>query len=169
MYKRQIQGVPLYILRIQIAPLAQVTRSGAGTGKGDDILIPTKIQAIQVNLNKAHGAQVELLNKINRLKSYIAFVTEPYCYKKSLSIPPKNSHVLPTNRKEHPRAAIFSSKDVVINEISELCHRDMAIGITKLEGRTTVLVSLYLDINHSPLPDFFVKALEYSKNRGYSI
>ena len=50
--------------------------------KGDDKLIPTKIQAIQVNLNKAHGAQVELLNKINKLKSYIAFVTEPYCYKK---------------------------------------------------------------------------------------
>ena len=43
----------------------------------------------------------------------------------------------------------------------------MAIGITKLEGRTTVLVSLYLDINHSPVPDFFIKALEYSKNRGY--
>ena len=27
---------------------------------------------------------MELLNKINRLKSYIAFVTEPYCYKKAL-------------------------------------------------------------------------------------
>ena len=45
----------------------------------------------------------------------------------------------------------------------------MAIGITKLEGRTTVLVSLYLDINQSPVPDFFVKALEYSKSRGYSM
>ena len=84
----------------------------------------------------------------------------PTAIKKSLSIPPKNSHILLTNRKEHPRAAISSSKDIVINEISELCHRD--IGITKLEGRTTVLVSLYLDINQSPIPDFFVKALEYS-------
>ena len=101
--------------------------------------MPTEISVIQVNLNKAHGAQVELLNKINKLKSYITFVTEPYCYKKSLSIPPKNSHVLPTNRKEHPRAAIFSSKDIIIHEISELCHRDMAIGITKLEGRTCLL------------------------------
>ena len=45
----------------------------------------------------------------------------------------------------------------------------MAIGITKLEGRTTVLVSLYLDINHSPAPDFFIKALEYSRTRGYSM
>ena len=152
-----------------VAPLAHATRLGAGTRQGDGKLTPTKINIIQVNLNKAHGAQVELLNKINKLKSYITFVTEPYCYKKCLSIPPKNSHVLPTNRKIHPRAAIFSSQDVVINEISELCHRDMAIGITKLEGRTTVLVSLYLDINHSPVPDFFQKALEYSKSRGYSM
>ena len=45
----------------------------------------------------------------------------------------------------------------------------MAIGITKLEGRTTVLVSLYLDINHSPVPDFLIKALEYSQSRGYSM
>ena len=133
-----MQKVPLRINKG--APLAQVARRQAGDGKGDGNLIPTKISVIQVNLNKAHGAQVELLNKINKLKSYIAFVTEPYCYKKSLSIPPKNSHVLPTNRKEHPRAAIFSSKGIIVNEISELCHRDMAIGITKLEGRTTVLV-----------------------------
>ena len=89
--------------------------------------------------------------------------------KKNLSIPPKNSYVLPTNRKEHLRAAIFTSKDIIINEISELCHRDMAIGITKIEGRTTVLVSLYLDINQSPVPDFFIKALEYSRTRGYSM
>ena len=153
----------------QIAPLAQDARLGAGLRQGDNNLAPTKISTIQVNLNKAHGAQVELLNKINKLKSYIALVTEPYCYKKSLSIPPKNSHVLPTNRKEHPRAAIFSSKDIIIHEVSELCHRDMAIGITKLEGRTTVLVSLYLDINQSPVPDFLVKALEYSRSRGYSM
>ena len=57
----------------------------------DDKFIPTKIQVIQVNLNKAHGAQVELLNKINKLKSYIAFVTEPYCYKKVLVYPLKTA------------------------------------------------------------------------------
>ena len=156
-------------MQLLVIPLALASRTSAGARQGDDRIVSTKINIIQVNLNKAHGAQVELLNKINKLGSYIAFVTEPYCYKKNLSIPPKNSYVLPTNRKEHPRAAIFSSKDIVINEISELCHRDMAIGIAKMEGRTTVLVSLYLDINQSPTPDFLVKALEYSKNRGYSM
>ena len=37
------------------------------------------IPIIQCNLNKAHGAQIELLNKINKLTSYIAIITEPYC------------------------------------------------------------------------------------------
>ena len=104
------------------------------------------ISVIQVNLNKAHGAQVELLNKINKLETYIAFITEPYCYKKKLSIPPKNSTilVLPSKKHDHPRAAIFASKDIILDEITHLTHRDMAIGITKLDGKKTVLISLYL-------------------------
>ena len=98
---RKQHSVPLQLQK-HIAPLAQETRRRAGVRKGDDKLIPTKIQVIQVNLNKAHGAQVELLNKINKLKSYITFVTEPYCYKKTLSIPPKNSHVLPKIGRNTP-------------------------------------------------------------------
>ena len=130
-----IQKVPRYYYNTNF-PLAQVARQMASKGQGGNRRIPTDMNIIQVNLNKAHGDQVELLNKINKLSSYIAFVTEPYCYKKTLSIPPKNSYILPTNRKEHPRAAIFSSKNIEINEISELCNRDMAIGVAKLEGRT---------------------------------
>ena len=80
--QKKQHSVPQYLIWIYVAPLAQDTHRGAGKGKRDDKLITTKIHAIQVNLNKAHGAQVELLNKINKLKSYIALVTEPYCYKK---------------------------------------------------------------------------------------
>ena len=65
------------------------------------------IPVIQCNLNKAHGAQIELLNKINKLNSYISLITEPYCYKYKLSIPPKNSKIIPSKKTGQPRAAIF--------------------------------------------------------------
>ena len=44
------------------------------------------ISVVQVNLNKAHAAHVELLNKINKMETYIALITEPFCYKKKLCI-----------------------------------------------------------------------------------
>ena len=107
---------------------------GVATKKGIQSSI-VNINVIQVNLNKAHAAQVELLNKINKLQSYIALITEPYCFKTRLSIPPKNSHVLPTNRENHPRAAIFCSKNIQIYEITELSNRDLAVGLTTLDGK----------------------------------
>ena len=45
----------------------------------------------------------------------------------------------------------------------------MTIGITKLDGNTTVLISLYMDIKISAAPDFFTEALDYCKSRGYSV
>ena len=45
----------------------------------------------------------------------------------------------------------------------------MAIGLTKLDGKSTVIVSLYLDITQSPTPDFLLDALNYCKARGYSM
>ena len=62
----------------------------------------THIEVIQANLNKAHAAQIELLNKINDTDSYIAFITEPYCYKRQLSMLPKNCNYLPQIKTGHP-------------------------------------------------------------------
>ena len=112
---------------------------------------------------------MELLNKINAMSSYIALVTEPYCFKKTLSMPPRNSTALPSKKSEHPRAAIFCSKDIKIHEITELSHRDMAIGVTTMDRKQTAIISLYLDIKDKPVPEFLIKAIEYCKKRGYSI
>ena len=79
-----------------------------------------EIKVKQINLNKAHPAQVELLNKLNKLTSYIALVTEPFCYKQKLSLPPKHATVIPNRREGHPRAAIFCSKNIIISELDHL-------------------------------------------------
>ena len=98
------------------------------------------ISFLQVNLNKAHAAQVEVLRKINKLKSYIALLTEPYCYKQKICMIPRNSNCLPQLRSGQPRACIISSKNLKIHEINELKNRDLAIGLTKLEGKSVVIV-----------------------------
>ena len=124
------------------------------------------IPIIQCNLNKAHGAQVELLNKINKLESYIALITEPYCFKYKLSIPPKKSVVIPNKKSGQPRAAIFCSNNLLMTELSQLNHRDMAIGLIKLDGKEVMIISLYCDIKTEPVPDFLKTALDYAEKGG---
>ena len=66
------------VMKMPPSPSSPPSRLGGGS-----LFESVEISVIQVNLNKAHGAQVELLNKINKLASYITLVTEPYCYKKN--------------------------------------------------------------------------------------
>ena len=109
------------------------------------------------------------MNKINNLESYIALITEPYCYKYKLSIPPKKSTIIPTKRTGQPRAAIFCSNNLLMTEIAQLSHRDMAVGLIKLDGKEVMIISLYCDIKTDPVPDFLKTALDYGEKRGYSI
>ena len=124
-----------------------------------------QINIVQVNLNKAHAAQVELLKKINKLDSYIALLTEPYCYKQKLCMIPRGSNCLPQIRSGHPRACIVSSKNLKLHEINELKHRDMAIGLIKLEGKSVVMVSLYMDIT-KPIEPLMAPVLDTANNMG---
>ena len=126
------------------------------------------ILVVQVNLNKTHAAHVELLNKINKMETYIALITEPYCYKKRLCIIPKGSNYLPQLRSGHPRACIFSNKNIKIHEINELKTRDTAVGLIKLEGKSTVIASIYLDIT-SAIEPTLSPILDYSQRHGYSL
>ena len=142
---------------------------GVGGTVGQPLSIANQtISVIQINLNKAHAAHRELLHKINSVDSYIALITEPFCYKKKLCIIPKGSNCLPQIRSGHPRACIFSSKNIKIHEINELKSRDVAVGLTKLEGKSTVIVSLYLDINIQIEP-IMTPILEYCQTHGYGI
>ena len=126
------------------------------------------ISILQINLNKAHAAHTELLRKINKLDSYIILVTEPFCYKKKLCMTPRGSNYLPQIRTGHPRACIFSSKNIKIHEINELKTRDITVGLNKLEGKSTVIVSLYLDITQ-PIEPLIEPVLNYCHQHGYGV
>ena len=133
------------------------------------LLVSKHLQVIQINLNKAHAAQIELLNKINKLNTYIAFVTEPFCYKYKLSLPPKNSTIIPHKRTGQPRTAIYCSKDLNLSELDHLSNRDMVVGIMRMERKEVILISLYCDIKTDVITDDLKKAVEYGRTRGHSI
>ena len=54
-------------------------------------------------------------------------------------------------------------------EISELKHRDLAAGLITLEEKKTVILSVYLDITKEAVPDHLRKAIEYCKQKRFSI
>ena len=95
----------------------------------------SNIKIIQLNLNKAHAAQVELLNKLNKIETFIVLATEPYCYKQKLSLRPKKATTIPNLREDRPRAAIFSSNHLNLSEISSLCTRDLAVAIFSRQNK----------------------------------
>ena len=127
------------------------------------------IKILQLNLNKAHTAQVELLNKLNKLETYIVLASEPYCYKQKLSLRPKKAATIPNLREDRPRAAIFSSTHLNLSEISDLCTRDLAVAIFSRQHKTIMVISAYCDINLDPINENIKQALAYAKQRGYSV
>ena len=54
-------------------------------------------------------------------------------------------------------------------EISELKHRDLAAGLITLEGKRTVILSVYLDITQEAVPERLKKAIDYCKQKRFSI
>ena len=129
-----------------------------------------KIEVTQLNMQKARHAQIELLNKLNKSKnSFMILTQEPYCYKATLALLPQNAKTIPNDRTGHPRASITASSRLQMAEISELKHRDLAAGLVTLEGKKTVIISVYLDITQDPVPDYLTKAINYCKQKRFSI
>ena len=56
-------------------------------------------------------------------------------YISKLCISPKTANIVPSVKTGHPRAAIYCSQDIELHKINELKHRDMAIALTKLDGK----------------------------------
>ena len=86
-----------------------------------------------------------------------------------LSIPPKNSKIIPSKKTGQPRAAIFCSNNLLMTELTQLNHRDMAVGLIKLDNKDVMIISLYCDIKEDPVPEFSKTALDYGEKGGYSI
>ena len=123
------------------------------------------IEIHQVNLNKCYQAQIELGLKLDRHKSSLALVQEPYLYKGRKVVLIGRRKKIAFNEK--PRALIIASKELKIEAISELCSRDIAVGLLKIGGKNTLIASIYMDILKSPISEEVEKLIEYADRRNY--
>ena len=142
-----------------------------GTG-GDKVGSANNIKTIkivQVNLNKSNSAMQELTISLRKEKDFICMVTEPSVIKHRLSGIPKYYCTVPVLRENSPRAAIFASQSVELQEIGNLSHRDLAVGLIKCGNKRTALISAYMDIKNNPVTEELKNAIKYCKEKGYSI
>ena len=135
----------------------------------DAVMSDNSIKMIQVNLNKSNSAMQELTISLRREKDFICMVTEPSVIRHRLSGIPKHYNALPMERENSPRAAILTSKTIAIQEISNLGHRDLVVGLIKCGNKQTAVISAYMDIKHSPVTEYLQKAIDYCKQKGLSL
>ena len=119
----------------------------------------------QVNLNKCKQAQLNLNTDLDRAGTFMALVQEPYFGINYMSLVNKQITCIPANRKGQPRAAIFASSNQAISEIAELTSRDTAAGILKIEGKNTLIVSMYMDILNQDMLNQLDTVLQFVKRK----
>ena len=152
-----------------VAPLDRA--DGPGTG-GSPNTSPTSnnlVEVIQANLNKSNSAMQELTIKLRKVRDFICILTEPSVIRHRLSGIPKHYNSIPSHKENSPRAAILTSKTIDIQEISNLCSRDLVVGLIKCGNKYTALISAYMDIKSNPISSQLIEAVEYCKSKGYSI
>ena len=105
-----------------------------------------------------------MLNKLNKLNKcnnpFLILTQEPYCYKSTLALLPQNAKTIPDDRTGRPRASITASNRLQMSETSDLKHRDLTAGLVTLDGKKTVIISVYLDITQDPVPKYLTKAID---------
>ena len=111
----------------------------------------------------------ELTIKLRKETDFICTITEPSVIKHRLSSIPGNYNCIPEYRENSPRAAIFTSKSIGIQEISNLRSRDLVVGLIKCNNKQTAIISAYMDIKASPVIQELQTAIDYCKSKGYSI
>ena len=111
----------------------------------------------------------ELTISLRKDTNFICLVTEPSVIRHRLSGIPKHYNSIPTQKDNSPRAAIFTSPSIPIQEISNLSHRDLVVGLIKCGGKQTAVISAYMDIKAKPVTEQLQAAIDYYKSKGYSI
>ena len=124
---------------------------------------------MQVNLNKSNSAMQELTISLKKEIDFICMVTEPSVIRHRLSGIPKHYNSIPTQKDNSPRAAIFTSPSIHMQEISNLSHRDLAVGLIKCGSKQTAVIWAYMDIKAKPITEKLQAAIDYCKSKGYSI
>ena len=127
---------------------------------------------MQLNLQHSKQAQLEINNWIDKQKqnSYIITIQEPYIYKGKPSLQPMTANKYTGAEKLSPRTAIYTSKAIQTWYLDQLSDRDTTVIVTKINRRTTLIASVYMDyhVNDPVVQPNLTKIMEYAKDKGYA-
>ena len=106
-------------------------------------------------------AQITVRNWIEKQKEglYICLCQEPYVYQNQAPMQPSTSTKYIGGQGNHPRTAIYTSKAIKAWYIESL----------RINGRETLILSLYLDRKLKVVQQWFTQAMVFAENRGYAI
>ena len=126
----------------------------------------------QVNLHKTAQATLLLGREMEGKTQSIAFITEPHTVQGKVTGLPGGTVSIATRTQgtgAAPRAAIIASRDLRLNEMTNLCTRDCAVASAKLHGRLVLLASIYLDINKPVVQEWLTRIMDTASRLGRPI
>ena len=127
----------------------------------------SKLSFIQLNMRKAFVAAMELGRRVAKLETeVVCLITEPSRYKNKVCSLPRGFKSIAA---PGARAAIYWRGNFDVLKIEQLCNMDCAVGIIKIGRNNLLLVSGYLDIKLSVVPDWLVNIVKYSNKKKYPI
>ena len=130
------------------------------------------VNVLQINLHKSALAAAELQNNNMTLSdNYLFLIQEPSLYKGKFRNKPPSAVTYPSSFvSENPRAAIFSSRKLNMLELPNLEDRDCAVGLIKINKRSTMIASVYLDCNNREVISGKLKQLvQFSEDKNFPL
>ena len=126
---------------------------------------------LQLNLHKAEQVTVLLGQALGGTAATVAFLTEPHTVRDRVTGMPGHTKLIydKSGKGGQPRAAILATKDLTVTALETHCSRDCAAALIKLNGRNTVLASIYLDIKKKVTPEWLTGLMDDTNQRGWAI
>ena len=123
------------------------------------------LPCIQLNMHKALQAAIELGHLLTSQPG-IAFLQEPYtAYTKVVSIPKGLSLHVGTSDNGSPRAALLIPKRYQALSVEHLCTRDSAAACIRIQGRTVLLASVYMDSTLPVIQPWLENIIEFADSK----
>lgn len=128
-----------------------------------------ELRASQINLRKSSLATGLFSHELSSSPS-IGFVTEPYTAFNKIVGKPAEYNVFPELALDTvPRTALYIPRIVQCIGMPQLSNADCQVALLLLEIGTTLIASIYLDINLDPTPTWLSALVTYADSKQYSL
>ena len=131
-----------------------------------------KIEVLQVNLQKAKLAQVEIGRQIKHFNKnstpFICFIQEPKVEKGKHSWQPNSCKKY--SCAPNPRMVVYTDNNRTAWALESLNTRDITAIQTKINNKSVIVASVYLDITCiKVIPDSLEKLMRYAEDKGLGV